>query len=384
VTPNLSKGRRARGDGSVFYDQSRGVWVATIELARDPDTGRRTRRKASAPTRSAARELLDRMRAEKRKAGTVGRGDLTVGAVVAAYLAHPPADWRSPITIQVNEGHAARITAALGKVKLAALTPSRVEAMLRAMAAEGKATKTIRDTRALLRAAIRKAQRDGAVTMNAAELADVPEGKPARVGRAFTLPQGKALLDTAAGDPWWHAYIAVAILCGLRPGELLGLRWEDVDLKAGTIQMRHSLKRSELADLKTQKSRRTLDLPAVAAAALREHKRDQAAQRMRLGAAWHEMGLVFPGPDGSPCTRSRAETGFVALCAAAGLGTGWTRYATRHTFCTWLSQYAGVDIEVIADAMGHANSNVTRTVYRHALGDRISAAATAFDAILPA
>jgi integrase len=367
----------------VFHDQGRGVWVAIIELARDPDTGRRVRRKASAPTRTAARELLDAMRAEKRKAGTVGRGDLTVGAVVAAYLAHPPAAWRSPITAQVNAGHAARITAALGNVKLSALTASRVERLLAAMAAEGYATKTIGDTRALLRAAIRRAQRDGAVTQNAADLADRPRGT-VRAARTFTKPQITALLDAAQDDPWWHAYVAVAITLGLRPGELLALRWEDVDLKpGGVLRVRHCLKAGQLAELKTQKSRRTLAMPARTLAALRDLKRDQAAQRLRLGAAWQEHDLVLPGPDGSPCTRSRAETGFVALCARAGLGTGWTRYATRHTFCSVLSD-GGTDIEIISDAMGHSNSNVTRAVYRHALQDRVSAAATAFDAILEA
>jgi integrase len=193
-----------------------------------------------------------------------------------------------------------------------------------------------------------------------------------------------ALLDASAGDPWWHAYVAVAITLGLRPGEVLGLRWEDVDLKpGGTLRVRHSLKAGELAELKTQKSRRTLALPAAVLAALRDLKRDQAAQRLRLGGAWQEHDLVLPGPDGSPCTRSRAETGFAALCERAGLGTGWTRYATRHTWVSQLSN-AGVDIEVIADGAGHANSNVTRTVYRHALADKISAAATTFDAILGA
>jgi integrase len=375
--------RRARGDGSVFYDSARGVWVATIELSRDSDTGRRVRRKSSAPTRAAARELLDRMRAEKRKAGTVGRGDLTVGAVVAAYLAHPPAAWRSPITRQVNAGHAARITAALGKVRLTALTASRVEQFLAGMAKAGLATSTISDTRGLLRAAIRRAQRDGAVTVNAADLADRPDGT-VREARWFTVPQITALMNAAAGDPWWRAYVAVAITCGLRPGELLGLRWEDVDLKpGGEIRVRHSIKAGELAELKTKRSRRTLDLPAAVVAPLRDLKRHQAAQRLRLGAAWREHDLVLPGPDGSPCTRWCAETGFAALCEQAGLGSGWTRYATRHTFCTVLSD-GGEDIERIADAMGHANSNVTRTVYRHALRDRISAAATAFDKILPA
>jgi integrase len=172
-------------------------------------------------------------------------------------------------------------------------------------------------------------------------------------------------------------------MCGLRPGELLGLRWEDVDLRGGAVRVRHSLKASGLDELKTEQSRRTLALPAAVTAALRAHKRHQAAERIALGEAWHEHDLVFPGADGAPCSRSRAEHAFSKLCERAGLGTGWTRYACRHTFASQLS-HGGIDIEVIADAMGHSNSNVTRTVYRHGLADRISAAASAFDQIMPA
>ena len=380
-------GRRARGDGSVFRDSTRGVWVAVIELPRDPDTGHRTRRKASAPTKTAARELLDQMRAEKRKAGTVGKRDVTVGQVVADYLANPPATWRSPVTEQVNQDHAARITAALGKAKLATLTPSRVEKFLAAMVADGYSTSTIVSTRSLLRAAIRRAQRDGLAGRNVAELADAPDGTRQRA-RVFTMPQVRALLAAAKDDPWWYAYCHVAIMLGLRPGELLGLQWADVDLDTGTVRVRHSLKaasgaKPQLADLKTEQSRRTLALPAAVTASLHAHKRHQAAERIRLGEAWHEYDLVFPGANGEPCTRSRAEHGFAALCERAGLGPGWTRYACRHTFCSVLS-HGGTDIEVIADAMGHSNSNVTRTVYRHGLADRIRAAASAFDQIMSA
>ena len=215
-----------------------------------------------------------------------------------------------------------------------------------------------------------------------ADLAETPTGTR-RAARWFTIPQVADLLAAAKDDPWWFAYCHVAIMLGLRPGELLGLSWADVDLAAGTMQVRHSLKGRTLEALKTQQSRRTLALPAAVTAALREHKTAQAVQRLRLGAAWHEHGLVFPGPAGAPCRQGHAERGFAKLCERAGLGTGWTRYATRHTFCSVLS-HGGTDIEVIADAMGHANSNVTRTVYRHGLADRISAAASTFDKIMPA
>jgi integrase len=100
------------------------------------------------------------------------------------------------------------------------------------------------------------------------------------------------------------------------------------------MRVRHSLKAGELAELKTRRSRRTLALPAAVVAALRDLKRDQAATRLRLGGAWQEHDPVLPGPNGSPCTRSRAETEFAALCDRAGLGAGWTRYATRHAFAS--------------------------------------------------
>jgi integrase len=375
-------GRRARGDGAVFHDAARGVWVAAIELPRDPDTGRRTRRKASAPTKTAALKRLKQMQADLGKAGTVARGDLTVGAVLADYLDHPPASWRSPVTVQVYRDLTARITADLGRARLATLPVSRVEQFLAGLKADGYSTSTITRSRGLLRAAIRRAQRDGAVGRNVADLADAPEGER-RAARWFTMDDVRALLEAAREDPWWYAYCHVAIMCGLRPGELLGLSWEDVDLKNGAVRVRHSLKAGGLADLKTTQSRRTLALPAAVTAALRAHKRDQAARRIRLGEAWHEHGFVLPGADGRPCSRSRAEHAFSTLCERAGLGTGWTRYACRHTFASVLS-HGGTDIEQIADAMGHSNSNVTRVVYRHGLADRISAAASTFDRIMGA
>jgi integrase len=377
-------GRRSKGDGSVFHDPARGAWVASVSF-RDPDTGKRTRRKASAPTKTAALKLLGDMKAEIRKAGTVGRADLTVGAMIADYLAHPPSAWRSPITVQVNKDHAARITKALGKVKLRALTATQVERFLAGLAAEKYSAKVIADTTRLLRAAIRRAQRDGQVGQNVVDLIEERPDGTVRAPRWFTVDQVQALLAAASDDPWWHAYVSVAVMCGLRPGELLGLRWADVDLAGQTaLRVRYALKAGGLAELKTKSSRRTLGpLPAAVTAALRAHKRGQAARRLRLGAAWREHGLVFPGPDGSPAAKSSTEKGFRALCERAGLGTGWTRYATRHTFCSVLSD-GGTDIEVIADAMGHVNSNVTRTVYRHAMADQISAAAGAFDKIIPA
>jgi integrase len=377
--------RRSRGDGSVFFDAARGCWVGTVDIGRDPETGQRRRRKVSAPTKTECKDKLDALREEKRRTGTVGRRDITVERVVRERLANPPSDVKSPITKRVHADHAGRIIAAIGKVRLVSLTPSQVEQFLRKMAADGYAAKTIRDTRSLLAGAIRRAERDGLVTRNVAQLADLPGGSR-RESRSMTLAEVGQLLGSGL-DPWWRAYVSTGVMCGLRPGELLGLRWEDVDFGGRVIRVRTALKEQDegiaLGDLKTERSRRTLVMPAAAAAALRALRTQQAADRLRLGAHYEDQDLVFCKQDGSQSSRQAVYKQFRRRCKAAGIGDQWTPRELRHTFVSVLSD-AGVDLEDVADAVGHVNSVVTRTVYRHQIADTVARAAAAMDRIFSA
>lgn len=372
----------------MYFDAGRGVYVGAIDLGRDPETGRRVRRKVSAPTRSEAREKLDQLRQERRSTGTVGRRDVTVERIVRDLLAAPPPSWRSPITVRVNTQYAAHVIAGLGKAKVVKLTPGDVERFLRGLARDGFATTTIAATKGFLALAIRRAQRDGLVGRNAAELAETPHGTR-RVSKALTLEQIGQLFGSDL-TPWWRAHLITGILCGLRPGELLGLRWQDVDLDAKVIRVRKCLKQHKdpatgklalvLDELKTPQSRRTLALPAAAAAALRAHRTAQAADRLRLGRHYTDSGLVFCGTAGQPCWRQDVTRTFKSICAAAGIPGDWHPHELRHTFVSVLSD-AGVDIDAIADAAGHSSANVTRTVYRHQIADTVTRAAEAMDRI---
>ncbi len=374
--------RRSRNDGSLFFDATRKVWVGTLDLGRDPATGRRRRRKVSAKTKGEARKALDGLKATA-KAGTVPRGDLTVRDLLAALLAAPPASWRSPISVRTNTDHAKRATAALGHIRADKLSVSDVEAFLAQMAADGLSTSTIRCTRGVLRLALRRAERDGHLGRNVAALSDVPDGTRRQSG-AMTREQVGKLLALDLG-PWWRAYLTAAFMTGLRVGELLGLSWSDVDLDAGVIRVRHSLKREDgrlyIGDLKTQSSRRTIQMPEAVAVALKAHRKAQASVRLAAGAAWEDHGLVFPSPRyGKPRWRNLVDRSYKGLCGRAGIGTHWQLRETRHTFVSVLSA-AGVPIEAIADAAGHVNSQITRTVYRHQLGDTITTAAVTWDAL---
>jgi integrase len=127
-------------------------------------------------------------------------------------------------------------------------------------------------------------------------------------------------------------------------------------------------------------SRRTLQMPRDAAAVLRALKAQQAKDRLRLGNAYSDSGLVFAMESGGPRWPQDVRKQFGRLCQRAGIGAGWHPHETRHTWVSVLSD-AGVDIEDIADAAGHINSSVTRNVYRHQIADKLTRAAVAMDAI---
>ena len=181
-------------------------------------------------------------------------------------------------------------------------------------------------------------------------------------------------------------------MCGLRPGELLGLRWEDVDFKARVIRVRKCLKalpdpatgkrQLVLENLKTERSKRTIRMPAQVTTALLALRKEQAAVRLKLGAAYDVRGLaiVFCDGAGAPKWPQDVRSHFQTLCGRAGIGESWTPRSQRHTFVSVLSD-SGVDIEQIADAVGHVNSTVTKAVYRHQIADEITSVATAMDAI---
>ena len=378
--------RRSRGDGSVFYDAARGCWVGSVDIGRDPKTGRRRRRKVSAATKTECKDKLAELLEEKRRTRTVARRDTTVAQVMDDWLANLPPEITSPISVRCHQDAATRINAELGRVKLVTLTPGQVERLLNGMARDGYATATITQTLSVLRRAIRRAQRDGLVGRNVAELADCPAGTR-RASRSMTVAEVERLLAADLGD-WWRAYLYAGIMLGLRPGELLGLRWEDVDAAERVIRVRQGVKvvppsggargYVALASLKTPRSRRTLEMPAAVMSMLAALRRDQAAEKLRLGAAYADHGVVFARLDGRPCWPATVRARFKAICRAAGLGDDWHPHEQRHSFVSILSD-AGVDIDRIADAAGHINASVTRAVYRHVIADRVATAAVVMD-----
>ncbi len=139
------------------------------------------------------------------------------------------------------------------------------------------------------------------------------------------------------------------------------------------------MKSGTLGALKTQQSRRTIRMPAGVVTALTALAAEQVGDRLAAAEAYDDRGLVFANEIGRPLHRERVREGLARVCKAAGIPV-YTPRETRHTFVSVLS-YSGMSIEQIADAVGHTNSHITQTVYRHQLADVVQVAATAWDAI---
>jgi integrase len=217
-----------------------------------------------------------------------------------------------------------------------------------------------------------------------ATLVDPPGTPRPKVDDTLTLEEARLLVEAARGDRLEALWVLVLTL-GLRKGEALALHWHCVDLDAGTVRIESSLDRVAGArlvrsDPKTDRSRRTVHLPAMAVAAIRSHHARQATERLAAGPSWTDEGWVFTSDCGTALDPRNVTRRFHLLCDRAGLSR-CRFHALRHTAATLLLEQ-GVPLDLIGDTLGHASYAFTKDVYAHATPKRRREAAAAMDLIL--
>jgi integrase len=189
----------------------------------------------------------------------------------------------------------------------------------------------------------------------------------AKEPKALAPYQVTVLLEEAAESRFEALYV-VAIYTGLRRGELLGLRWTDADLVAGTLRVRRSLDvDGTFKAPKNQAARRTLKLAPRALDALKAHKVRQNAERLQAGSRWQDHDLIFPNTVGKPMNAGNLyRREFQPLLERAGLADqGFTIHSLRHTFATTLAD-KGVHPSTAQKMLGHSDIRMTLSIYTHA------------------
>jgi len=275
----------------------------------------------------------------------------------------------------------------LGKVAISELHPQQIESYYAGKLADGRAdgkgglsARSVVYHHRILSNALDYAVRMGLVVRNVAKVVEPP--RVARVAmRTLSLEEVSCFLD-AARDTDHYVYFATLLYTGLRRGELLALRWRNLDLGSGklsVVETAYKLGTGEyrIKEPKTLHSRRTVVLPSSLVELLTAYRFDQELLRIQLGIGLGADDFVFSRPDGSPVNPSAVTLAFRRILRKAGV-KDVRIHDLRHTHATLMLK-AGVHPKVVSERLGHANIGITLDIYSHVLPGLQEAAAEKFD-----
>lgn len=357
--------------GSVFKKPS-GTYAYRVDIGTDPATGKRRQHQRSGfRTKRDAEAALDEALSAVRAGIGVNRSSATVAEFLTDWL--PGQRQRLKATTWQSYAVAAeRIIAHLGRRKLEALAPLDVEAFYGTLAESGSRTggplkpKTIRNTHIVLRKALADAERLGLVPRNAAAVAHPPSAERSE-HQTWTADELVGFFDHVRNDRFFVAYVLFATT-GMRRGEVLGLRWPDVDLDARQLAVVHTLTtvnyRPVLSTPKTKRSRRVIYLDAQTVEVLRAHRRRQLEERLAAGPDWDDgIDLVIRDELGRPVHPDWFTKEF-ARQVDRSPSPRIRLHDLRHTYAT-LALKEGVHPKIVSERLGHATVGVTLDLYSH-------------------
>lgn len=370
--------RRGHREGSIFFRESDQRWVAVVDLGYV--NGKRKRKPLYGKTRKEVAEKLKIALREQQQGLPVAVERQTVAQFLDRWIAEKIAPTRRPSTADSYRRLVrTHITPNIGYIQLAKLTPQDVERVIARMREQGKAPRMQQYMRAVLRAAFNQALKWGLVARNVVTLTDSPKVER-YVTHPLTRAQAQTLLNAARGDRY-EALYGAALWLGLRRGEVLGLRWEDIDLDTRTLRVEQALHaiggQLVIAPPKTENSRRTLPLPAALVPILRVHRARQLEERLKAGVHWQDHGLVFCTSRGTPISPRNLVRDFKAFLTKAGLPD--VRFHDLRHSCASILAANGVPARVAMEILGHSNIATTQNIYTHVYEDSKREAADVMD-----
>jgi integrase len=369
--------KRGNNEGSI-YKRKNGRWRAQISLH-----GRRIG--ISVKSKNEAQSWLRKIQDEVEGGLQYENTQVTLQSFIHAWLVSIEPSLRYNTNLQYRQIAETHILPTLGQQKLREIKPERIQQMYNRMVDAGKGLRTIRLTHAVLRRALFHANKLGLIARNPA-LGVVPPKYVRKEMKALDDKQAQQLLAfaEAKGDRFYALY-HLAISTGMRQGELLGLKWVDVNLDQGYLQVQRQLVRMQdtqfgFSSPKTKSGIRRIDLGDSSVQVLKAHKNRQYEARVLAGSKWIEDDLVFPSSIGTPMNRDNLRSLFKRLLGAAGL-PDIRFHDLRHTAAS-LMLNNGVPLLVVSKRLGHAQPSITLDVYGHQIPTGQQEAANLMDRLL--
>jgi len=382
--------------GGHIVRRGQNSWRIKFDIDVDSNTGkRRTRYCTVRGTKKQAQIELTKLLASINAGTYVDPGNTTVAEFMERWLRDWGAVSVSPSKLQRYAGIVRKqIIPQVGKIKIQKLQADKIAEMYATLLREGRykktedaptsglSARTVGHVHRVLHRALDIAAKWGVVALNAADKVDAPkvEEEEVEIIQADALP---GLLNALRGK-MLYAIAVTGLGTGIRRGEMLALRWQDIDLAAGTMKIERSLEQTKAGGLrfkapKSKRGRRTITLPADVIAVLRERSKEQQEQWLALGRGRvPASALVFATWDGSlrspnALSKDWAET-------MVKLGLPYTLHALRHSHASALIA-GGMDVETLSRRLGHAKSSITLNVYSHFFKPADDRAASIMDAV---
>lgn len=358
--------KRAVGEGTIYRRQD-GRYEVALRSLTTAGTYKRIRKYAQ--TRAEADELLTELKRQVQQGVPVPDRTWRLDAYLDYWLREVVLPNRRPATYERDE-QAIRLYLApgLGSVPLTRLTVPRLQQFLNQQSAAGQSASTVRQIAKVLSAALTRAMKEELVTRNVAQLIDLPAYSSQEV-RPWTFAEAIEFLRVAENDALYPAFV-LSLLYGLRRGEVLGLRWCDVDFDAGILYIRQQLQRRHsgliIGEVKTKASARDLSLRPMARGVLLA-QRDTQARAREKACEWPAAGetgeLVFTTSTGHPVEPRNFVRSFHRICEQHGLRRIRV-HDLRHTAATLLDELA-VSPKDVQFTLGHSRASMTIGRYQH-------------------
>jgi len=409
--------KRGANEGSIYHRRKEGRWCGILSLGWE--NGKRKRKSFYGPSEANVQDQMTKAKNDLRLGFPVSVERQTVGEFLDRWLEQSVKSSVRPLTHQQYSQHVRLyLGTGLGRHRLSKLSPQHIQSFVNDMLQKrvipkvskkkNKTAKsatpatpatpathrtlsprTVQLSLAILRRALDQAVKWNLVGRNVAKLVDSPRVKRHET-KPFTPDEARTFLTFVRGKRWSAAYMT-ALTLGLREGELLGLRWQDIDLDERTLTVNQTVQRIrsetenttsslEFCEPKTNGSRRTLSVSGTLVSILKAHRISQNKARLVAGSEWSDNGLVFTTSIGTPIEKSNLYRDFKRILNDAKLPSIRFHDLRHSTASLLLAQ--GVHPRAIMELLGHSRIGVTMDTYAHVMPAMMQEVADKMDAIL--
>ena len=352
--------KRGNNEGSI-YKRKNGIWRAQISFY-----GRRL--SYSAKTRGECQAWIRATLPKVDNGLTFEQTQITLEEFLTNSLASAKSTLRYKTWKQYDHIVRTHILPKLGKTKIVDLRPDQIQALYDCKAREGTGVRTIQLAHAVLRRFLNQAVAIGLIQNNPTSVTSPPKPQQKEMQILDDTQAQRLLITAKAIQPRNLALYQLAITSGMRQGELLGLKWQDIDWEKKTLRIQRQLSYGSrdgpaFSQLKTRSSARTIVIGTETLTLLKEHQQRQYSEMTKVGVRWKDHDLIFPSTVGTPFNPHNLIKQYKRLLLQAGLPT-IRFHDLRHTAASLMLNH-GIPVLIVSKRLGHAKPSITLDIYGH-------------------